>query len=232
MTLPSPIDHLLILCNREKEPDRANYLDKWLDTVKLDPKQFTFTSFCYGDSIPNEMIWRVYNPWKTRLLPFRNFNSYNMKLGEISLCINWIDAAIKAVKGNHKIVMFWESDVLPEPDFLSKLDNTMQQLQAEQGDNWDFLSISAGANMRPKRQPNDTAQKWFPVKDYFHTRTTDAMVIKVELLKKIISTFLPFAEVLDWELNYQLTIHKSRSFWLDPPIIQQGSATGAYKSSL
>ncbi len=234
MTLPSPIDHLYILCNKEKEPDRAQYLQTWLDLVQLDSSQYTFTSFCYADTIPEECIWKLYDPWnKNRPMSVRGSGtSYNMKLGEISLCINWGAAALEAIQSNHKIVMFWESDVLPDADFLSNLDSAMQNLQTSHGENWDFLSISAGANMRPDRKPNDTTQAWFPVQNYFHTRTTDAMIFKVDMLKKIYSTYFPVAEVLDWELNYHLSVHKSRSFWLDPPIIKQGSAIGVYKTML
>jgi hypothetical protein len=128
--------------------------------------------------------------------------------------------------------MFWESDVLPDAHFLTNLESAMQNLQATHGENWDFLSISSGANMHPQREPQDTAQKWFPVTNYFHTRTTDAMIFKVDMLQKIFPLFFPVAEVLDWELNFHLTIHKSRSFWLDPPIIKQGSSIGVYKTML
>jgi hypothetical protein len=234
MTLPDPIDHIYIICNKEKEPDRALYLQTWLDTAKLDPTKYTFISSFYGDSIPNDYIWKVYDPWsKSRPMSIRGSRiSYNMKLGEISLCINWGAAAFEANQSNHNVVMFWESDVLPDTKFLSNLDSAMQNLRTTHGDNWDFLSISAGANMRPQRDPANTMQKWFPVTNYFHTRTTDAMIFKVDMLKKIYSTYFPFAEVLDWELNYHLHTHKSRSFWLDPPIIKQGSAIGVYKTML
>jgi hypothetical protein len=224
-TLPNPIDHLYILCNKEKEPDRAAYLEHWLTQHNINPKQYTFSCFCYADTIPYEVIWRVYNPWAKHRAALRSANSYNLKLGEISLCVNWAATALEAIKANHKIVMFWESDVLPDSEFLAKLNNAMQTLEATHGANWDFLSLSSGANMRPERPPDDTMQKWFPVKNYFHTRTTDAMIFKVDMLQKIFPHFLPFAEVLDWELNFHLSVHKSRSFWLDPPIIRQGSGT-------
>jgi hypothetical protein len=49
------------------------------------------------------------------------------------------------------------------------------------------------------------------------------MIFQVSMLQKICETLIPFAEVLDWELNYQLALHNSRSLWLDPPIVRQGS---------
>ena len=224
-TFPSPIDHLYILCNKEKEPDRAAYLEQWLAQNNIDSKQYTFSCFCYADTIPHELIWRVYNPWSKHRSHRRSANSYNLKLGEISLCVNWAAVALGAIHAKHNVVMFWESDVLPDAEFLDKLKSALQTLEDEHGSNWDFLSISSGANMRPQRPSDDTVQKWFPVTNYFHTRTTDAMIFKVDMLNKIVPYFLPFAEVLDWELNFHLSVHKSRSFWLDPSIIKQGSGS-------
>jgi hypothetical protein len=225
MTLPSIIDHLYILCDKTKEPERAAFLTHWIETSGIPSSKYTFLSVCYGDTLSTEHAWKAYNPWnKHRPSNTRSHNSYNMKLGEISLCINWAAAAAEAIKANHKVVMFWESDVLPDTDFLAKLSQAMALLESNQS--WDFLSLSAGANLRPKRpDPRDTTLGWFPVTNYFHTRTTDAMIFRVDMLQKIMSTFFPVAEVLDWELNFQLSIHKSRSFWLDPPIIKQGSGS-------
>lgn len=233
MSLPPIIDHIYILCDKSKEPERAAFLTKWFEESGIPSFKYTFLSVCYGDTLTAEQAWKAYNPWnKYRPSKIRSMNSYNMKLGEISLCINWAAAALESAKANHKVVMFWESDVLPDSDFLNKLTDSLSMLESKHKDNWDFLSLSAGANLRPKRvNPTDTSLDWFPVRNYYHTRTTDAMIFRVDLLKRILSTFFPFAEVLDWELNFQLSIHKSRSFWLDPPIIKQGSGT-VYKTTL
>jgi hypothetical protein len=226
MSWTPPIDHLYILCNPKKEPDRASYLLQWLESSKIDSKHYTFISICYSDSLSVSDAWKLYDPWHPRRPTIiRSANSYNLKLGEISLCINWAAAAYEAVKANHKVVMFWESDVLPDSDFLSNLSSAMTLLEKKHKQDWDFLSISAGANLRPQREANDTKQDWFRIKDYCHTRTTDAMIFKVDLLRRLLPTFFPVAEVLDWELNFHLSLHKSRSFWLDPPIIKQGSGT-------
>jgi hypothetical protein len=52
------------------------------------------------------------------------------------------------------------------------------------------------------------------------------------MLAKISNTFFPCADVLDWELNYQLNLHRARCLWLDPPIITQGSGSGVYETTL
>jgi GR25 family glycosyltransferase involved in LPS biosynthesis len=170
-----------------------------------------------------ETVDRVYNPWVDRkpVERQRNFNSYNLKLGEISLVLNWAHAARDAVQRGFFCVMILESDVIFHDDFLPALQTSLLQLE---GRPWDFLSLSAGAGLRPPRRSDDGGVRdWFPAPHYYHTRTTDAMIFRVDMLRKILDTLFPFAEVLDWELNYQLTFHKSQSFWLDPPIIRQGS---------
>jgi len=219
---PSPIDHAFILCDPSKEPVRANYLNSWLKQNNISKDCYTMDLHCYGNTLTMETVNKVYNPWVDRKpVEFqRNFNSYNLKLGEISLVVNWAHAARTAVERGYKVVMILESDVIFHDDFLSGLADGMKQLE---GRDWDFLSLTAGANLRPRRPADDVARKWFPAPGYYHTRTTDAMIFKVSMLERILGTLFPFAEVLDWELNYQLSLHNSKSLWLDPPILHQES---------
>jgi hypothetical protein len=49
------------------------------------------------------------------------------------------------------------------------------------------------------------------------------MLFKVEFLAKVVQTLIPFRECLDWELNYQLGLHKGVGLWADPPLSEQGS---------
>jgi hypothetical protein len=147
--------------------------------------------------------------------------AHDLKPSEISLVVNWAAAAKQAVHAGHRVVMILESDVLFDDDFLPKLTDALKVLE---GRPWDFLSISAGAGLRPARGPDGDSIGWFPpINSYYHTRTTDAMIVKVTMLDKIVDSLFPFVDVLDWELNYQLSLNKSVSLWLDPPIVRQGS---------
>lgn len=234
MNWPAPIDHLYILCDPREEPQRAAYLRSSFQKMGMPTSCWSFVNKCYGSTLSAADAHAAYNPYVDRrpVEPMRSFNSYNIKPSELSLCINWDHFARTAIAAGHKCVMMFESDVLFTDDFLTRLAEAMAILTTNNV-SWDFLSLSAGANLRPKRDAGDTRPGWFPsINDYFHTRTCDAMVFKVSMLEKIVPTFLPVAEVLDWELNYQLTLHGSRTLWLDPPIIRQGSATGEYKTSL
>lgn len=220
-TWPKPIDHVYILCDPIREPDRATYLNQWLSTHSVAP--YTMKLACYGPTLTRTELEK-YNPWIPRHpVPHekRNFNSYNLKPGEISLVLNWAAVAQDAVLQKYSVVMILESDVLFSDGFLPDLEAALQAIREVP---WDFLSISAGADLRPIREPGNTMPGWFPpTYPYFHTRTTDAMIFKVPMLEKILGTLFPFSEVLDWELNYQLTLHGSYSLWLDPPLVRQGS---------
>jgi hypothetical protein len=220
MSWPSPIDHTFILCDPAREPERAKYLQTWLADNGIPPTAYTMGLHCYKDDITPALAEQVYNPWIDRGEENKNFNRYNLKQAEISLGINWAEAAKLAVAKKYNTVMMLESDVLFDDHFMQKLAVVLKPIQ---NDPWNFLSISARADLRPTREPGDTGFKWFRVAGSLHTRTTDAMIFRVPMLEKILSTFFPFAEIIDWELNHQLTIHKSISLWLDPPIIRQGS---------
>lgn len=236
MRWPAPIDHLYILCEQREEPKRAEYLRNWFTYNGIDDDSWSFVNKCYGKTLYADDAHAAYNPYVDRrpVEAMRSFNSYNMKPSEISLCINWDHFARTAISDGHKVVMMFESDVIFEHDFYKNLCEAMTLLTSN-NNNWDFLSISSGAGLRPVRDAGETSIKWFPSRGpYFHTRTCDAMIFKVSMLEKIVKTFLPVAEVLDWELNYQLTLHGSHTLWLDPPIVHQGSSvhTQEYETTL
>ncbi len=226
------IDHCYILCNPEKEPDRANYLLDWFHSKGIPSTAYTFSSDCYGTDplFQTSSIWNFYNPW-SKLYGRRvaNITSHNLKPAEISLLMNFACIAKKAVDAGYSTVMILESDVLFHEDCLERLDIAMSQVPSD----WDFLSISASLDMKPKRAREDVGKLWFPpYHSYFHTRCADSMIFRVSILKKMLKTFLPFAEALDWELNFQLTLHHAKSYWLDPPVMYQGSLNGDYKTTL
>jgi hypothetical protein len=226
-TWPKPIDHVYILCDARKEPDRAAYLNTWLSANPVGA--YTLDLACYGSSLTPAQL-ASYNPWIPRK-PVqheqRNFNSYNLKPGEISLVLNWAAVAQDAVAKKYAVVMILESDVIFDADFLTKLSDAMSRLGQRP---WDYLSLNAGADLVPQRR--DSTDCWFPpTHPYYHTRTTAAMIVKVGMLDKILGTLFPFSEVLDWELNYQLTRHRAISWWLDPPIVRQGSGK-EYRTTL
>ena len=226
---PSPIDHVYILCDPQKEPDRAAYLNQWLKDNDIDPTNYTMVLDTYGDDpyFQTKDVWDKYDPWSTAhgRKPL-NFNTTNLKPTELSLIWNWAGIARRAVLTQHRVVMILESDVLFCPHFLQSFQTSLTALEAETAGAWDFLSLSASAGLQPPLL--EPGRLWYkPNHPMLPTRCTDSMVFRVPLLAKILDTLFPCAEALDWELNFQLTLHNARSYWLHPPVTRQGSGTTA-----
>lgn len=227
MRFPEPIDHVYILCDAAKEPDRAAYLVKWLSDHAIDSSAYTMVLDTYGSDayFQTKAVWDSYDPWST--LHGRkplNFNTTNLKPTELSLLWNWASVARRAVLANHSIVLILESDVIFCDDFMNCFNIALSALEHETRGAWDFLSLSASAAITP--QAIYQGKYWYsPNRPEHPTRCTDSMVFRVPLLAKILDTLFPCAEALDWELNFQLTLHKARCFWLHPPVLRQGSGT-------
>lgn len=224
------VDHIYVICSHKHEPERYNTIVKTFETMGIDKSNYTFSYFKHGSEISPAEAFKVYNPWMERpTVPGeqKNFNRYNLKLSEISLSINWAHVALQAIRDAHKVVLILESDPVFEDNFVSKLDTAMKELDSKE---WDSLCIGFGVDIVPKRQNN--IRKWIPAPGYYHTNTTVAHIYKVDMLKKICSTFFPFAEPTDWELNYQLQRHNSKTLWLDPMLIKNGSCAGDSQTTL
>jgi hypothetical protein len=226
---PDPIDHVYILCDAAKEPDRAAYLLSWLKENDIDPTNYTMVLDTYGDDpyFQTKAVWDHYDPWSTAYgrKPL-NFNTTNLKPTELSLIWNWAGVARRAVLAQHRVVLILESDVLFCPNFLHAFQTSLVALEAETGGAWDFLSLSASAGLVPANAT--PGRLWYPPNHpQLPTRCTDSMVFRVPLLEKILGSLFPCAEALDWELNFQLTLHKARAFWLHPPVTRQGSGVTA-----
>ena len=164
------------------------------------------------------------------LIHLYNSKSPSEKKAYLSYIQTAMDATYSVANGKHpNAVLMLESDPVFEDNFLDKLSEAMKKLD---GKEWDFLSIGDGVGLKPQRPAGEKDLAWFSAPGFYHTRTTDAMIFKMDMLKKIMTTFFPFAEIIDWELNYQLQRHKSKSFWLDPIIVKNGSCAGVTKSTL
>ncbi len=225
------IDHVYILCDPKKEPDRAAYLQQWFTHHQIDPASYTMVLDTYGSDafFQSKAVWDSYDPWSTLHGRRRlNFNTTNLKPTELSLIWNWAAVARRAVLAGHKVVMILESDVLFCEDFLRRFDIAMAALKHETGGAWDFLSLSASAGLVPHGASAQSGRLWYKPNNPEHpTRCTDSMVFRVPMLAKILDTLFPCAEALDWELNFQLSLHKARAFWLHPPVTRQGSGVTA-----
>jgi hypothetical protein len=124
-----------------------------------------------------------------------------------------------------------ESDVFLREDFVSRLQDILDQLKDKP---WDYVSLGEGARTRPPGcDPSHfSATKLYTPPHQFVYRCTDSMLFSVDYLRKVLTTIIPFRECLDWELNIQNMAHHGVVFWADPPLVEQGTSCGRLNSSL
>ena len=96
-------------------------------------------------------------------------------------------------------------------------------------DDWDAAFIGQGAGKRIDKsylQPNTF---WYR-KEYPSDRCTDSILFTRETIEKIYVSIMDekLAYPIDHELSYAFRKIGSKVYWLEPPIVAQGSQTGFF----
>jgi hypothetical protein len=58
------------------------------------------------------------------------------------------------------------------------------------------------------------------------------MLFSLPFLEKLVKTFIPFKEIIDWEMNFQNILHSGKALWADPPLAEQGTCFNRLVTSL
>jgi hypothetical protein len=231
MEFPRQIDVVYVICHPEKEKDRYERLSRHLAAVGIPLNKVKIVAPCWGSDLSTETIFQVYDPFLKRPCPTFTFKGANLTLGELSLNLNFFHVMKAAIEDNTQTVITLESDSFLREDFVPRLRDLLADLE---GRPWDYVSLGEGVGTRPKEAP---VSMYSPTKAYTppHNlvfRCTDSMLFKTDFLKKVISTYIPFKEIIDWEMNFQNLIHRGTALWADPPLAEQGTAFGRMLSTL
>jgi hypothetical protein len=99
---------------------------------------------------------------------------------------------------------------------------------------WDYMSLGEGVGTRPPGCPYSyyaPSRAWVPPHNWVF-RCTDSMLFTTDYLERLSKTILPFKEIIDWEMNFQLMLNKGKAYWADPPLAEQGSCYSRLQTSL
>jgi hypothetical protein len=228
---PEGIDKVFVLIHQRKEKERFDRLAPHLLARGIPADRVLFCAPTWGSELSNETIFGCYDPFCRPGVPVFTFKARSLSKGEISLVLNFYAAAQAAIQGSMNTVIILESDVWLRDDFVERLSDVMEQVKDKE---WDYISLGEGARTRTNGcDPSMYGKtKIYPPNHHFVYRCTDSMIFKVSYLKKILPTLLPFRECLDWELNIQALAHQSKSLWVDPPLVEQGTAVGRQETTL
>jgi hypothetical protein len=220
------VKSVYLLCNPEKEAGRFRRVVPHLLMHGIPKERLKLASPTWGDTLTAESIFNVYNPFLNRgQIPAFSFKSACLSRGELSLNINFYNIVLNALKdlsGNDSIIVF-ESDIYLRQDFNERLSSILTDLS---GVEWDYVSLGEGVGTRP---PDAPKSYYGPTKLYkppyqWVFRCCDSMLLSRRFIEKLQKTFIPFKECLDWELNFQMMLHRGVALWADPPLAEAGSA--------
>ncbi len=236
---PDEVRAVYVLCHPQKEKARWERLLPHLLRRGIPPDRIRVCAPTWGTELTAEQIFDVYDPYLKRgPLPTFTFKGAGLTRGEISLGLNFGAAVADVVRrcgqGEPEgLIMTLESDVWLREDFVARLKDLLRSAKGVESA-WDFISLGEGVGTRP---PGAPASYYAETKAYQppHTwvfRCTDSMLFTTGFLNRLAKTFLPFKEIIDWEMNYQLAIHRGKPLWADPPLAEQGTWNNRLLTSL
>jgi GR25 family glycosyltransferase involved in LPS biosynthesis len=177
-------------------------------------------------SEPTEQYWTTdKQTWDYKVTPTAPHRE--LRQSEISLSHKHVEVYKDIVKNQYERCLVLEDDVVLDPKFDELFDYQLGQTP----DDWDFIFIGSGCNLRvpPERlKSSQTAYKM----EHPASKCTDSYCITLSAAERILETIIPFTFPIDFELNYQMKLHDMNVYWWEPPLVRQGSQCGLYDSEI
>jgi hypothetical protein len=243
---PDEVRAVYVLCHPVKEKARWERLLPHLLKRGIPHDRIRMCAPTWGTDLTPEVIFRVYDPFLKRgKLPAFSFKGAGLTLGEISLGLNFAAAVRDSVasepndpqKPEYFITL--ESDVWLREDFVPRLRATLAAAMSVadlSGAQPDYISLGEGVGTRPTERANTsyyTPAAVFKPPHQWVFRCTDSMLFSRRFLERLSKTMLPFKEIIDWEMNFQLGfLHGGQALWADPPLVEQGTCYNRMATSL
>jgi len=231
MNWPSEISRVYVICHKEHENVRYCRLVKHLTESGIPDSVVEFMAPVWSDELTNEIIFNVYDPFLPRPVPGLTFKGRGLSKGEISLAVNFYACIKDAVENKYQKIMVLESDIWLRDNFVENLCDLMDDLRDK---SWDYVSLGEGVGTRPPEAPTSyySKTKAYDPPHQFVYRCTDSMLFQLPYLEKLVKTFIPFREIIDWEMNFQNMLHGGKALWADPPLAEQGTCFNRLITSL
>jgi GR25 family glycosyltransferase involved in LPS biosynthesis len=200
-------------------------------------KQFekeSITSVTFVEKFDKEQISYsdYYLNYKTFVMEYmhRNHQYYGfggimLKPQEISLSFKHLEAMRLFLDGEKDYMLVFEDDVILSHDFKNKFNSYVKSLPTD----WGAAFIGQGAGKRiPSTQINPSVH-WYK-KNYPSDRCTDSILFTRDEIEKIYLSIKndKMSYPIDHELSYVFRKLNTNVYWLEPPIVAQGSQTGLF----
>jgi len=214
------INHIYVICHREKEPDKYQKWIRWMEFNKIPESYLTFYCYKWADELSKEDIANIHldDGSLARLFPFRS--NFPLKLSEMSLSINFLNIFKEGLQKSYQNILVFESDAILHPSFVTEFNKRLTELYASYS-NWHMLSLGCGMNKRIK---NIKKNKHI----YLHkeVRCLDSFVISLTGMRLITQLLKKVSLPIDEHIDILVKTHRIIMLWLEPTLVVQGSQTG------
>lgn len=217
-----------IMCNSKQEPKRYEFLLRHLPERGVPMEKVVFVEGPWASEMTSEAIFKIYDPFFHRLgvQNSLSFKSNCLTKGELSL-INTFYKTIQ-LACEEEICLIFESDVILREDFIERLEIVLKN-----DSEWDYISLGEGCGTRAgSNKSYFHPTELFEASSPFPFRCCDSMLFRKSFLEKLVQTFIPVRECLDWELDGQIIYHKGKALWAEPPLVEAATSRSRTASSL
>lgn len=216
----------------KKLAERKAALEERLKDSDLDVRwvEYEPTSYILNKYTKSKSDWlKKVSPFVNQYgeVPFRE-----LKRSEISLLYKHIIILCDIMFDNESkddYALVLEDDVVLADDFEKQIKEVIKE--ASRLENWDAIFLGNGCNLRISPKQLRPGQRLYN-KNHPAAKCTDSFLIKKSAAIKVYSNLNKFVLPIDFELNYWFWALNMDIYWLEPPIVQQGSQNGLYKSEI
>jgi GR25 family glycosyltransferase involved in LPS biosynthesis len=207
----------IYICHYSPLIDRKAYLDVALPTTKL---PFEFFNHFNRDNIKQ---YEQHFSQEQSVLDFKNSHML-YKCNEIlksssikATNLEHVRIYRSIVESNYDYHLILEDDAILCNDFNTKLNNTINNLPKD----WDVVYVSSGCENRPQIKCQDGTN--FVKMEERNSWTANGYLLKKETAQQFLDNIRPMILPIDFELNFLQNYLKSNVYWLEFPIIFEGS---------
>ena len=230
-----------ILCNKDKEPERFKSAQNQIVTFNLsETLDIEHFNYIWADEITQEIRKKYCKSDWTMRKHGRNMKDKPLTNGEISLFLNHIECLKKIRKeySDGNFIIF-ESDVLFKANFNIKLQTVLNQIQNI--NDWDIINIGYGTRdyMRrcmghPKANPIKIGNNKY-YKENINS-CTEGIIWNYNGICKFLN-YYEQKEDIDGPIDTKMDVLSTYIggfdiYWLEPPLVSQGSVLNIFKSTL
>ena len=178
--------------------------------------------------IPYQFIFEFDIPELNTELLLNTFETENvLDRPQQSLVLKHIHAWRICVEHNFKNILVFEDDVILKPDFVSRLNTAVHELEKKQNP---YLLYLGGADTK--------------VPDSFLLSEDDIVEQPIATSEAYVTNFMASKRRIDWLNNHKVKLPSDfllrtmdplrgiSQYWLKEHIVEQGSVTGIFESSL